>query len=264
LTTPSGATLSWYELGRGRPLALLHGWSASAAFFSELAALLADDYRVLIPDLPGHGESPPELECSLTALSAVLGEWLLATAGDDEPLVAGWSLGGMLALQLAHDGSPAPQKLALLGVTPRFTRSADCSFGLPPGQVRVLARNLERRFETTLAEFFALAFAGEEIAAERLREIRRFAVSGNALPDRDTARALLETLLQQDQREILSGVRQPTLVLHGSEDRIAPLAAGRFLAEALPQARLVELAGVGHAPFLSRPQQVAELLRGFF
>ena len=54
LRLPDGRQLAWYEVGRGRPLVLLHGWAMSAGVFSEIASLLSEDFRLLIPDLPGH------------------------------------------------------------------------------------------------------------------------------------------------------------------------------------------------------------------
>lgn len=259
---PDGRQLSWSEVGQGRPLVLLHGWAMSAAVFSEVADLLSADFRLLIPDLPGHGNSSPALQNDLAGISADLRCWLAATAKEAVTL-AGWSLGGMLSLEIAHQKQLPVDRLILVGTTPRFTMSDDWEFGLPSVQVRALARNLERRFEATLADFFSLAFAGESICKERLRTIRSFAVKRSPLPDHDAALCLLNLLATQDQRAILSEIHQPALVLHGDLDQIAPVAAGRALAEMLPQGSFSELLGVGHGPFLSQPQAVAAKIREF-
>ena len=221
-----GRQLTWYEIGQGRPLVLLHGWSMSAVVFSEIAAMLSSGFRLLIPDLPGHGGSSPALQNDLAGITDDLICWIAAV--ENEPVIlAGWSLGGMLSLEITHQHKLPVDRLLLIGTTPRFTQCRDWSFGLPSVQVRALVRNLERRFEATLGDFFSLAFAGEQISKERLRAIRTFAVRQGSLPDPGVAQSLLSMLETQDQREILSEIQQPALVLHGVLDQITPVAAGR-------------------------------------
>lgn len=255
-------TLSWYEHGQGRPMVLLHGWSMSAAAFSELAEELKSGFRLLIPDLPGHGLSSPVEEYSLSAIAAALAEWIAAVT--DQPVcLVGWSLGGMLAIELARNSSLGIQRMVLIGTTPRFTTADDWPCGLPSAQVKAMARNLAKRFEATLSDFFTLAFAGEELPEERLRAIRTLAVRQSPLPNREAAQALLSLLGRQDQRASLTSLTQPTLVIHGTLDPISPLAAAHFLADTLVAGSMVELEGVGHAPFLSRPDVVAKLIMEF-
>ncbi len=257
-----GRQLTWYETGQGRPLVLLHGWAMSAAAFQELAGLLAVNFRVLVPDLPGHGKSSPAGRNDLAGLTAVLTDWLAAL--ETEPVtLAGWSLGGMLSLQIASEGQLAVNRLVLIGSTPKFTAGNDWPFGLPVSQVRAMVRNLKRQFESTLAEFFALTFAGERISIDRLRTIRNFAVRASSLPDQEVAIALLNMLAEQDQRDILYNIRIPAMVLHGELDRISPVGAGQAMADMLPHGEYVPFHGIGHAPFLSKPQDVAARLMGF-
>jgi pimeloyl-[acyl-carrier protein] methyl ester esterase len=169
----------------------------------------------------------------------------------------------MIALELAARKGAPVDRLLLLSTTPRFTNSSDWPFGLPEVQVRALRRNLERRFEATLGDFFALTFADGEAGADRQRAIRSFAVRPGGLPDRAAAAALLELLATQDKRALLPAVACPTLVLHGTLDRVTPVGAGRGLAGALPHGRLHEIAGAGHAPHWTRPREVAEVIREF-
>jgi pimeloyl-[acyl-carrier protein] methyl ester esterase len=97
----------------------------------------------------------------------------------------------------------------------------------------------------------------------RLREIRSFAVRAAVLPDPATAAALLDQLVEQDQRALLPAIRCPALVLHGSLDRVTPIGAGQALATARPHGTLREFAGLGHAPFWTRPAEVAQTIREF-
>lgn len=258
---PDGRILSWQESGTGVPLVLLHGWSLSGDAFAELAGRLTG-CRLLFPDLPGHGRSTPSVEATLPALADDIAAWLAVVAPGPVSL-GGWSLGGMVALELAARDRLPVARLLLLAATPRFTTADGWPHGLPPIQVRALRRNLERRFEATLGEFFNLTFAAGEVDAERLRAIRAFAVRPGGLPDRQTAGACLGLLAEQDQRPLLTKIACPALVLHGGLDRVTPVAAGRQLAAALPHGRLLELPGAGHAPHWTRPAEVAAAIREF-
>lgn len=260
-TLPDGRTLAWRETGSGPTLVLLHGWSLSGVAFSELAVHLAG-FRLLLPDLPGHGGSSPAPSPSLTTLANDLAAWLAATA-PGHVLLGGWSLGGMLAMELAVRLAVPVERLLLIGTTPRFAASADWPHGLPATQVRALARNLKRRFTATLGEFFALSFGPKEVDAARLRTIRAFAIQPAGLPDPASAAALLALLESQDQRHLPAAITCPTLVIHGADDRIVPVGAGRALAALLPQGRLCEFAATGHAPHWTRLQETAAAIREF-
>lgn len=256
-----GRSLAWREAGSGPPLVLLHGWSLAGAAFAELAGLLAG-WRLLLPDLPGHGGSSPPAAASLPALATDFAAWLGSEVQAPVAL-GGWSLGGMVALELAARQDTPIDRLMLIGTSPRFTTSADWPHGLPTGQVLALRRNLRQAFAATLAGFFELTFAPGEVDAARLREIRAFAVRAAGLPDPAAAAALLALLAEQDQRHLLPAIRCPALVLHGTLDRVTPVGAGRALAAALPQGRLQEFPGLGHAPFWTQPAAVSAAIREF-
>jgi len=260
-TLPDSRILAWREVGSGSPLILLHGWSLSGLAFSELAESLPD-FRLILPDLPGHGGSSPPSMATLAGLADDLAIWL-STVAPGPLLLGGWSLGGMLAMELAARLEVLVERLLLIGTTPRFTAGADWPHGLPATQVRALARNLERRFAATLGDFLAMTFASGEVDAARMRAIRNFAIQPAGLPDPGSAAALLGLLEHHDQRRLPVMLGCPALVIHGSDDRIVPVGAGRSLADALPDGQLLELPATGHAPHWTRPLQTAAAIREF-
>ncbi len=259
---PDGRLLAWREVGSGPAVVLLHGWTMTGGVFSELANLLATDFRVLLPDMPGHGDSSPSDNVSIRQMATDLAAWLQKVA-PSPCLLGGWSLGGMVALSLVAEVGLMPEGLVLISTTPRFTQNEDWSFGLPTTEVRLLERNLKRSFQSTLGQFFKRMFVDEPVSAERLREIRQFAVYGENLPDATNAARLLRQFANQDQRALLAHVHCPVLVVHGERDEITPVAAGRYLAEMCKRTRLQVLPAVGHAPFLSQPEVVAAELGSF-
>ncbi|WP_020675956.1 alpha/beta fold hydrolase [Geopsychrobacter electrodiphilus] len=254
--------LRWRELGEGAPLVLLHGWSMSHAVFTELAELLAPNFRLLIPDLPGHGGSDPVDPCSLFMMSKTLATWLNRLALGPV-LLLGWSLGGQVAIQLSVDYPQLVERLLLMSSTPRFCASDNWAAGLPVNELRALRRGLVRHYLATMGEFFDLQFRGEAISPERRREILQFAVRPIGLPTPDAALLTLDILGREDLRDRLSSIQAPALVIHGQNDQIIPQSAGVYLTEHLPRASFISLSGIGHAPFLSRPGEIVRMIEEF-
>ncbi|MDT8441079.1 MAG: alpha/beta fold hydrolase [Desulfuromonadales bacterium] len=256
---PDGRRLAWRESGEGPPLVLLHGWGSSSLAFTPLVAPLAAHFRLLLPDLPGHGDSAPVADGSLEGLVADLDVWL-GQVCTGPVCLGGWSLGGMIAIQLASGADQRFSGLLLLATTPRFTRGDDWPHGLPSTQIRAMRRNLSRRFAATLDDFFELTLAGDAIDAEGKTTLRTLSGAADQQPDAPSAAAMLALLESQDQRALLGRLALPTLIVHGGADRIVPPGAAQALAAATGSARLQILSGVGHAPFWSRPQDVANLI----
>lgn len=258
----TGQRLTWRESGSGRPLILLHGWSMSSVVFTEVAEKLATDYRVLCPDLPGHGGSASLPWCDLPGISRAISEWANMIDAGGAALL-GWSLGGQIAIQLAVEKQLTIEKLLLVATTPKFCISADWPHGLPVAQVRALERNMGRAYEKTLGDFFNLQFVGEQMPKERYRQILQFAVRNGSLPEPEMARAALNVLESADLRSYLKDIRLPIMVMHGALDQIIPDAAGQYLADQLSDAQFSCLSGVGHAPFFSCPELCVEQWRNF-
>jgi pimeloyl-[acyl-carrier protein] methyl ester esterase len=257
-----GRVISYRQAGKGPTLVVLHGWAMSSAVFSEALQALSDEFCVLAPDLPGHGESSPAKDYGLDALAADLSAWMegLQLA---EVCLLGWSLGGQVTLRLASLAKQRISRLLLVATTPRFVADQDWPNGLAEGQVRIMARGLQRRFAKTLDDFFAQQFGEQELNAERRQWLIQ-QLSPKALPPQpDAAVAALETLRCSDLRSQLGELAVPALVMHGAEDGIVPPGAGRYLADMLPQARFQQLARAGHAPFLSYPEESFHLWREF-
>ena len=251
LLLPDGRTFAWRSCGSGAPVVLIHGWGSSAAIFDELMSRLPDCH-CLAPDLPGYGASTATAAIDLSALAEDFIGWFDAL-GLDKVTLLGWSLGGMIAQELAARFPQRIKRLILLATTPRFIATPDWPHGLSDSAVRALARDFKRAPTPTLVNFWSLQFQGECPPPAPLRV------------DVEAATALggLELLRRIDLRRHLSAITLPTLVLHGSADVIIPIAAGRFLSDALPQAHFHEFSGCGHAPFYRAAAPVSAVIRDF-
>jgi pimeloyl-[acyl-carrier protein] methyl ester esterase len=241
---------------RTADVVLLHGWGSSGRVWNELAARLASRFRVHAPDLPGYGAAPAGGPYTLEALAD-------AVAGNAPRRchVAGWSLGGEVALAWARRAPRQVERLALIGSTPCFMSRPGWSCATTPATLLEFGQRLATDRAGTLARFTAAQTRGDA-RATRFAGLLGQLVEESASDD--TLAAGLRILARADLRRDLPRLRQPTLVLHGARDRIVPPAAGRRLAAALPHARFALLRSCAHAPFLSQPDRIARTLRKFF
>lgn len=246
------------SLGDGPLVVLVHGWGLHGGVWRDLAARLARSFRVLVPDLPGHGRSRGvHTGASLTGLADDLSRRLA------EPAIwIGWSLGAFVALVTARAHPQAVSRLVLVGATPKFVQAADWLCAMPPATLAQFARDLESDYRGTLMRFLSLQMGESEAAQAAVRELRALLLEQGE-PDPAALQVGLQWLANTDLRADLPAITVPALVLHGSHDRLAPPAAAQFLAERLPAARLVLIPSAGHAPFLSHADATWNVLQQF-
>jgi pimeloyl-[acyl-carrier protein] methyl ester esterase len=258
LQRDDGVRLHVETSGTGPALLLLHGWSRSGADLAGLAARLEGSFRVVRPDLRGHGRSSP----GPFALDLLAGD-LAAVVEAEAPgaVLLGWSLGGLVALAALPRLRGRLAGLVLLGATPRFTEGEGWPHGQPARAVEGLALRVRRQPARACARFLEDCFVpGELDEAGRSRLAPLLAAPP---PDAAAALAGLDVLATADRRAALPGIDLPLLVLHGEADPIVPVGAGRAVAAAVPGARLALLPGAGHAPFLSREAEVTARVAAF-
>jgi pimeloyl-[acyl-carrier protein] methyl ester esterase len=243
--------------GSGAPLLLIHGWGMHGGVWEDVAQKLAAGFRVHRIDLPGYGKS--SVDNGFT-LDSVADELSASFAG---PLaVCGWSLGGQIALRWARRAPDTVQRLILVASTPCFAARENWEFGMAGEVLAKFAAELEQDYAATLRRFIALQLRGSENERQLLAQLRGSLFSRGE-PDIGVLRAGLDILRDADLRDELKSVTQRTLVIAGEKDRLTPPQASYYLAQALPSARLVEVAGAAHAPFLSHPEIFVEQVKRF-
>lgn len=244
--------------GQGPDLVLLHGWALHGGVWGPWLVELAQQARLHLVDLPGHGHSPWRSEISgLAELALAVRQHVPRGA-----TLLGWSLGGMIALELARQDPVLARALVLVATTPKFVAGKDWEHGMQSEVLDAFARGLANDHRSTVQNFLALQTRGDERSLETLRELRRN-LEAHGPPDPRALEAGLEILRTSDLRDAVPGIRLPTLVISGDHDRLTPPGAGRALAAALPQARYRVIPRSGHAPFLSHGPEVLREIRGF-
>jgi pimeloyl-ACP methyl ester carboxylesterase len=252
------------------PIVLVHGLSATNASMLPLIPQLARDYRVLAPDLPGHGGTEAT---GLPHAARFLGDWLsafLRATCDGPAVLVGNSLGGRTALEAALNAPADVRGLVLLcpAVAFRKLRQLVPFVRLVPDElaalpVRVPRRMAMRGLRGLFADPTRLPDAWYEAAIDEF--VRVVTIRQNRLA---IFSALRNVYLDEPFGESgfwsrLPTLQPPALFVWGDRDVLVPSGFGRFVAEALPQARSVVLADCGHVPQFEHPTQTAELVRDF-
>lgn len=258
-----GRVFAWREAGRGTPLVLVHGWSMSSAVFLKACEVLSNDFRILAPDLRGHGHSSSGDDYGLESLCGDISVWL-DSLGIDQAMFLGWSLGGQVGIKLATEQPHRVNRLALICSTPRFCNGDGWEEGLSPTQVRAMERNLKRNFMGTMGDFFFSMFSGEQHPPELYREILKESVRSVPQIQPEVSVGGLFTLRDTDLRNEARALTCPTLVHYGALDTITPRATGEWLADNIPGALVHCDESCGHAPFFSHPEATFQLWRKFF
>ncbi len=244
--------------GSGPDLVLLHGWALHGGMWGPWLDELARRARLHVVDLPGHGCSAwPAGVRDLAGLSRAVFPAVPRGAA-----VLGWSLGGMVALELARQHPRHLRALVLVATTPRFLVGPDWEHGLRHDVLDEFSAGLAGDYRRTVQNFLALQTRGDEHALETLRTLRGLLLT-HGEPDPAALAAGLGILREADLREALPRVTLPALVVAGEHDRLTPPGAGQALASALPAARFRLVERSGHAPFLSHPGEMLAEVGGF-
>lgn len=219
-----------------RHLLLIPGWGFDERVWRPVVENLANDFRVGF-DIDAVPESA---------------------------IVCGWSLGAMRAMELALRKPTVISHLVLVAATPRFIQAADWPVAQPAQLLESFAAALSTPSadpQAALRRFAVLMNQGDAYARELTRRMN--ALFAERIPATDALAAGLAALRDIDLRASVAALRQPTLMVHGERDPLMPLAAGRWLAEHLPHARIEVFEGAAHAPFLSQTERFVALLRRF-
>jgi pimeloyl-ACP methyl ester carboxylesterase len=259
--TLHGDRVAYRDEGRGEVVLLIHGMGGSSKTWSGVIPLLAKSYRVIAPDLLGHGQSDkPRGDYSVGAFAVSLRD-LLDELGITRVTVVGHSLGGGVAMQFAHQHPQYCDRIALI---------SSGGFGGDVGRVlRLLSLPGSEFVLPMIASRPAVA------AGNALRALAGSAHRFNARPalsNRDHRRAFLRTLrsVVDFRGQAVSALNRlcfsgdlPALIISGDQDRVIPVEHARAAHATMPNSRLHVLSGVRHHPPTEAPERVADLIGQF-
>ena len=245
------------QLGHGPDLTLLHGWGLNGAVWDGIRDELAAHFTLHLVDLPGHGYSQ---HIPITSLTAIADD--IANALPARGHLLGWSIGGQLAIELAHRVPDQIDKLILVGTTPRFIENDDWAFGKKAAVLDQFATNLIENYGATIRGFLALQILNQPNQRATIATLQA-AVSARGAPNAAQLTAGLALLRSNDMRNQLAHIAHSTLVIQGDRDALTSEAAARWLAMHIARCHYEMIHFATHAPFLSHREIFVPLVTQF-
>jgi len=247
--------VAWREAGSGDVVLFLHGIGHSRIAWDRQLEDLSDRWRCVAWDLPGFGASEP-LEAMTFPAIADAAVSLLDRLGVDSAHFVGLSFGGQQALHVAVGHPDRVRSLVLADTSPAFgtngmTREEWIDQRLEPLRSGLTPADIA---ESVMAGVSGPDFSGPDFDLA-------VAAMGRLTPQgyEDAVRCLPT----HDVRDALATIDVPTLVVVGELDPATPPGVARLLADGIPDARLVELPGIGHLTPNEAPREFNRLVREF-
>lgn len=232
-------------------MVLLHGWGTHPVIWEPLLEYFPTARALPLPGYAGS-EAATGFEGMVQKLAEQVGE---------RSILVGWSLGGLLGMRMALDYPDKVSRLVLVASTPCFVNRDNWTNGVDTEIFDQFALSLAADYADTIRRFLALQAQGSDSVREVLTELRRRLLDQPRPPEGvlEAGLAILQTV---DLRAMVDQLNVPVTLIHGTGDKLAPLAAAHWLKGAIPDAALHEVQGAGHAPFLSHVKEVAKMIEG--
>ena len=249
--------MAYDEAGSGAAVVLLHGFPFNRSMWSEQVAALAPNFRVIAPDLRGHGET------TVTKTPATMDELaqdvvaLMDALEISRAAVGGLSMGGYVTLALCKM-FPARVRALVLADTRAYADTQEAKENREQQAQKALNEGMPAIADAMLPKLLSPAtFARCPEVVERVREM---IVETNSQGAASAQRGMAE---RADQTSFLSRIIAPTLIIVGSEDAITPVADAETMHHEIDGSRLEVIEGAGHVSNLEQPEAFNEALLGF-
>ena len=222
-------------IGTGPDLVLLHGWGFNSELFNDLIEQYKGQYRITVVDLPGHGRS--------NDIDGGLVKWCdeIIKILPKNPILLGWSLGGLLAIKMAT--KIAISKLILVASTPNFVQTNDWPYGIDENNFRQFSDALEFNLSKGLKRFVSLQTQDKTHLKTLNQSIDKFPASTKALNQG------LEILLTADLVDEFNQLKIPIEVILGNHDTLVPYRISNWYDKAKIKTQVLN---AGHLPFLHK------------
>jgi len=263
IVLPNGESLAYIDMGdrAGSPVVLIHGYTDSARDWAPMVPFLSKQFRLILVDIRGHGQSSKP-ECCYTRLDFAYDVKLLLDAlGVQKAGIVGHSLGSIIAQTFAEYWPERTASVVLVSSTG----------GTPPGQEKKQPqldfaseiRKLKEPIDPDSPFMIAWWDSPTPVDPDFIRRQRKDAA---AIPLRVWLAVLDQALTDNvfaSLQSTLPRLKAPTLLIWGSKDPIMQEDVRQTLRDALPHAKVKIFDGLGHNPFWEEPRSVADAMNAF-
>ncbi|PCS23187.1 pimeloyl-ACP methyl ester esterase BioH [Candidatus Enterovibrio escicola] len=249
-------SLHWYRSGQGSDMIFIHGWGMNSAVWQHLLPFLTAHYRVHCVDLPGYGYSQPSDALSLKDMVQCLLE------NSDQPAIwVGWSLGGIVATQVALLAPERVQGLVTVASSPRFLEKQGWR-GTKLQVLEAFLQQLSEDFIGTVERFIEFQAMGTLTARQDIEWLKKVVVA-HPPPQTESLKAGFYILGHTDLRPRLHELSMPWLQIYGLLDAIVPVRVAQAVNILVPQSQQKIFDNSAHAPFISHPEDFSQVLLSF-
>jgi pimeloyl-ACP methyl ester carboxylesterase len=259
-------SIAYQTAGEGQiDLVFVPGWVSHVEYAWEERSVapflerLASFSRLILMDRRGTGlsdpvEKLPTLEERMDDLRAVMD-----AAGSERAFLFGISESGPMCTLYAAAYPQRAAGLILCNTTARFLFASDYPWGFKPEQIDRFLKRCKREWGTgsITGSLFAPSKATDKEFCRSWGRMERRSVSPGGIVK------ILSMVMDTDVRHVLPSIRIPTLVVHRSGDMVTPIQGGRYMAEHIPDARFVEVAGNDHFPWVGDADTILDLVERF-
>ena len=257
MSTINEPGIAYDDVGDGPAVVLLHGYPFNRSLWREQVEALKGRYRVITPDLRGHGESsvetsPATMEDMARDVAELLDQLKVGRA-----TIAGLSMGGYVTLAYYR---LFPQRVRAMVLAD--TRSqADTEEGKKTRATQA-EQALREGMEPIAAGMLTKLFAPDTVA-QRPDVVKRVREMMVQTKPEGAAAALAGMGQRQDQRDLLPRIVVPTLIIVGEHDAITPVADSEAMHRTIPGSRLEVVRGAGHVSNVEKPEEFNRVLLDF-
>jgi len=243
--------------GQIETIVLVHGWAMHSGVWREFALQLAQQYQVILIDLPGHGRSKPIPDFKLEKIS----NEIIKAVPDKRSCWLGWSLGVDIVLDIADRFPDRVSSLILVAGNPHFTKTKTWP-GISREFLQGFRRSIENNGDAALLRFLLLQLEGTEQAKALAKKLKQIFLL-HPVPCIETLLSGLSILQHTDMRPALQAATCPMAIIMGAKDSLVPVMTGTAIQELKPKSQLHIIEDATHIPFLSHPNEVIKLVHGF-
>jgi len=238
------------------PLVFIHGHPFNRTMWAEQVARFQQDYRLILPDLRGYGESgvsTPRVLLDEMALDII---HLLDELNVGKSVFIGLSMGGQIVLDLWR---LAPQLFTALVIVDSDARAetAESAARRLATAEEILKIGMVKHTDETIHKYIAKSSMDNPGVYEPLYKMM------TTTKPQGAAAAHKGRALRRDHTAILKNIAVPSLVVVGSEDFFTPVAVAKMMSDNIPGATLAVIEGAGHLPNMESPEEFNRQLEGF-
>jgi sigma-B regulation protein RsbQ len=250
--------------GRGtQPMLFAHGFGCDQNMWRFVTPSFQDEYRIVLFDYVGSGKSDLDAydPARYSSLEGYAQDVLDVCHALDlrDVIFVGHSVSSMVGVLAANREPELFARLILVGPSPRYINDPPAYVGgFDRGDIEGLLETMEKNY-VGWANFLAPAIMKNPERPELSRELEASFCSTDPI----IARRFAEATFFADNRQDLSAVRVPSLIIQCSDDMIAPLEVGDYLHQALPGSTLRVLRATGHCPHMSHPDETIDVIREY-